>query len=56
MNVIDFRQQIKIFQVKAWLATLKAVNADIKWSDYRLTKQNKQLDQLAEWVNIHLVC
>ena len=37
-----FAEQIEIFQVKAWLATFKARNANLKLLDYRRKKKKKK--------------
>ena len=54
--MIDFAKQIKIVQVKAWLATFKARNANPKLFDDRRKKQTnkQQLDRPAEGVHVRL--
>ena len=53
--MIDFAEQIEAFQVKAWLATFKARNANLKLLDDNVEKEKKkQLDRPAEGVHIRL--
>ena len=50
-----FAEQIEIFQVKAWLATFKARNANLKLLDDDVEKRKKkQLDRPAEGVHVRL--
>ena len=48
-----FAKQIEIFQVKAWLATFKARNANLNVVD-DIEKRKKQLDRPAEGVHVRL--
>ena len=50
-----FAKQIEIFQVKAWLATFKARNANLNLLDDDVEKRKKtQLDRPAEGVHVRL--
>ena len=51
-----FAEQIEIFRVKAWLATFKARNANLKFLDDNVEKRKKkqQPDRPAEGVNTRL--
>ena len=51
---VIFAEQVEIFRVKAWLATFKARNTQLKLLDDRRKKKKKLLDRPAEGAHVHL--
>ena len=52
--MIAFAEQIENFQVKYWLDTFKARNANLKFLDDRTKKKKKQPDRPAEGAHVSL--